>query len=117
MRVACPEAGLRRTSQVKRGVTTIQAPDMGRVFAIAPLGRYKYNYYLKINYDRYFSIKYLHITKWKFPGDQLLVAVNGPTAPSIAIQGFTLDPVGEAVLDRWAPHQVSKTLKKLNLKT
>lgn len=109
MRVACPEAGLRRTSQVKRGVTTIQAPDMGRVFAIAPLGIHITLQSIKSFYWK----KYLQIAEWEFLGDQLLVAVNGPTAPSIAIQGFTLDPVGETVLDRWTSHQVSETTNHL----
>ncbi|KAI5742451.1 hypothetical protein M8J77_007360 [Diaphorina citri] len=36
----------------------------------------------------------------------LVFAVNGPTSPQIAVQGFTISPFGESVLDTWAPTSV-----------
>ena len=37
----------------------------------------------------------------------LVYAVNGPTSSLIPIQGFTIDPLAETVLDHWGPnHQV-----------
>lgn len=32
-----------------------------------------------------------------------MYAVNGPTSPMIPIQGFTIDPRTETVIDHWAP--------------
>lgn len=36
----------------------------------------------------------------------LVFAVNGPTSPQIAVQGFTISPFREAVVDAWAPTSV-----------
>lgn len=37
-------------------------------------------------------------------------AVNGYTAPNIRVEGFTLDPASESVIDRWGPPQVSNNV-------
>lgn len=35
----------------------------------------------------------------------LVYAVNGPTSPLLPVQGFTIDPQTESVVDHWAPEE------------
>lgn len=35
-----------------------------------------------------------------------MYAVNGPTSSVIPVQGLTIDPESEAVIDHWAPEEV-----------
>lgn len=37
---------------------------------------------------------------------KLVYAVNGPTSPLLPIQGLTIDPQTESVIDHWAPEEV-----------
>lgn len=52
------------------------------------------------------DFKLLKLMSFVFTGD-LVYAVNGPTSSLIPVQGFTIDPLAETVLDHWGPnHQV-----------
>lgn len=33
----------------------------------------------------------------------MVYAINGYTSPMLPVQGFTLDPLAETVLDHWGP--------------
>lgn len=36
----------------------------------------------------------------------LIYAVNGPTSSLLPVQGLTIDPQSESVIDHWAPEEV-----------
>ncbi|KAJ8933900.1 hypothetical protein NQ318_011916 [Aromia moschata] len=36
---------------------------------------------------------------------KLVYAVNGPTSPLLQVQGFTIDPQTESIIDHWAPSE------------
>lgn len=40
----------------------------------------------------------------------LVYAVNGPTSFLLPVQGMTIDPQSETVIDHWAPEEVSNCL-------
>ncbi|RZB39303.1 peptidyl-alpha-hydroxyglycine alpha-amidating lyase 2, partial [Asbolus verrucosus] len=75
MRVTCPRAGLYSIQGKREPALTIQQPDMGRRL-LSPL----------------------------FSG-KLVYAVNGPTSHLLSVQGLTIDPLTESVIDHWAPEE------------
>jgi len=50
-----------------------------------------------------------------FLAGDLLLAVNGPTDEKTPVQGFTLDPATESIIDTWGPREVNTNISKRKL--
>lgn len=82
--------------------STIQEPDLGRVFDVASFGKLlTYSYC----FEKIFN-KFVRIIAGNF-----VYAINGPTSPLIPIRGFTIDPRTEQIIDHWGsfenPHTIA----------
>lgn len=59
------------------------------------------------NMDTYVNQLRVLLSKYYYVLGRLVYAINGPTSSVIPVQGLTIDPEAETVIDHWAIEEVS----------
>ncbi|KAJ8978831.1 hypothetical protein NQ317_010831 [Molorchus minor] len=131
-RVTCPRAGLYSIQGRKEPALTIQQPDMGRVFGVTAKVLEKFPdihsrrrgirprmFLLIENYPESKTREIFYQQKHEWKPRKKLSGINSaaweirkagvcrewPYLPLLSVQGLTIDPQTESVIDHWAPEE------------